>query len=55
VKLYGVASRDVNETVELFSTREKAEDALRSVVAEAPEVADDVFIEEIEIEEPIEN
>jgi hypothetical protein len=51
-KLYGFASGRIDEVIELFSTREKAEEALRVATEDAPERADGAFIEEIEIDEP---
>jgi hypothetical protein len=49
---YGLASRLANETVELFETREEAEQAARDVEERVPELAGDVVIVEIELEEP---
>jgi hypothetical protein len=49
---YGLASRLANETVELFETREEAEEAAREVQEKLPELAGDVCIVEIKLEEP---
>jgi hypothetical protein len=49
---YGVASRFTNETIELYETREAADDVARTVREVAPELARDVCVVEIEVEEP---
>lgn len=49
---YGLASRFANETIELYESREAADDAARMVRELAPELAGDVCIVEIEVEEP---
>jgi hypothetical protein len=50
--LYALASRQVQETVDLFSTREEAEAAVRVVIHDEPLLAPDVFVAEIELEDP---
>ena len=52
MRLYGVARAGAVDMVELFATREQAEEALRRAVREDPTLAVRVFIEEVEIEEP---
>lgn len=50
--LYALASRQVQETVDLFSTREEAEAAVCEVLLDEPRLIGDVFIAEIELEDP---
>jgi hypothetical protein len=49
---YGLASRFANETIELYESREAADDAARMIRELAPELAGDVCVVEIEVEEP---
>ena len=49
---YGLGSRLVNETIELYDSREQAEDVVRTVLELAPGLADDICVVEIELEEP---
>jgi hypothetical protein len=53
--LYALASRQVQETVDLFSTLEEAEAAMRQVLHDEPMLRADVFVAEIELEEPSPN
>ena len=48
--LYALASRVVQETVDLFPTREEAEAAVREVLQDEPTLRADVFVAEIELE-----
>jgi hypothetical protein len=50
--LYALASRQVQETVDLFPTREEAEAAVRLVVNDEPRLAADAFVAVIELEDP---
>lgn len=50
--LYALASRQVQETVELFASREEAEAAVRAVVDDEPALAPDAFVAEIELPDP---
>jgi hypothetical protein len=49
--VYALASRQVQETVNLFRTREEAEAAVREIVNDEPQLAADVFVAEIELED----
>jgi hypothetical protein len=53
--VYALASRHVQETVDLFRTREEAEAAVREIVNVEPQLAADVFVAEIELEDPSTN
>ena len=52
---YGVASYFVSEVMGFFPTREEAEAIVQQVIDEAPELAGDVFVAEIQFEEPSAN
>ena len=44
--------RQVQETVDLFRTREEAESAVRQVLQDEPRLVGDAFVAEIELEDP---
>jgi hypothetical protein len=50
--VYALASRQVQETVDLFRTRDEAEAAVREILRYEPRLAGDVFVAEIELEDP---
>ncbi|MEX2645455.1 MAG: hypothetical protein WD249_04255 [Gaiellaceae bacterium] len=49
VRLYGLALYAVAEIIEWYSAREEAEEAVRAVVADEPDFAGVVGVEEVEI------
>jgi hypothetical protein len=52
---HGLASHRVNQALELFPTREEAQAALDVMLEVAPELAEDAFVTELEIEDPSSN
>ena len=52
---YGLASHFIDEAIELYATREAAEQAVRTVIEKTPELANDVFVAEVELPEPSPN
>lgn len=49
MRLYGLALYAVAEIIEWYSAREEAEEAVRAVVADEPDFAGVVGVEEVEI------
>jgi hypothetical protein len=50
--VYALASRHAQETVDLFPTREEAETAAREILQYEPRLSGDVFVAEIELDDP---
>lgn len=50
----GESYGSLNFSVGIFSSREKAKEAIKQVFAESPEVMDYVWIKEIELDKPYE-
>jgi hypothetical protein len=50
--IYALANRAAQETVELFTTREAAEAAVRQVIKDEPTFRPDAFVAVIELPEP---
>lgn len=50
VKLYGIASRQSGDVDEWRATREEAEAVLAQVLADEPELAEVLYVAEVELE-----
>ena len=48
---HGLASHRVNEALQLFPTREEAQEALEALLEAAPQLAEDAFLVEVEFED----
>jgi hypothetical protein len=55
MRFYGLVDRrligsELGEVVELFASREEAEDALRQVLEDEPDLTVELYIEELDLE-----